>query len=67
MKIISFIKLVPDFGGRSLDTGPKFSDIGTFAVLLLGFILMETDIKWVPHTSSDKDAVCRIGLTKTII
>ena len=52
---------VPDFGGRSLDTGPNFSDIVTFLVLLSTDVLMETHIKGVPRTSSDKDDLCMLG------
>ena len=29
---------VPDFVGRSLDTGPNFSDVGNFAVPLLEYV-----------------------------
>ena len=34
------LRLVPYLGGWSLDTGPNFSDIDTFAVPLLTYILM---------------------------
>ena len=53
--------LAPDFGGQYLDTGPNFSNIGTFAVPLSTYVLMDTQIKWVPRTISDKDDVRSLG------
>ena len=44
-----------------MDTAPIYTDIGTFAVQLSTYILMETHIKWLPCTSSDKDSVRRLG------
>ena len=32
----------------------NFSDIGTFAIPLLTYVLLKTHIKWVPPTISDK-------------
>ena len=37
------------------------ADIGTFVVPLSTYVLIETHIKVLPHTISDKDAVIRTG------
>ena len=55
------IRIVPDFGGQYLDTAPIFPDIGIFAVPLSTYVMLETHITWVPCTSSDKNAMRRIG------
>ena len=40
---------------------PMSADIGTFAVPLLAYVLIETRLKGVPRTISEKYVVCRLG------
>ena len=53
---------VPDFGGWSLDTDPDFGRDWHFCSTIINVrTLLETHIKGVPSTRSDKDAVLRVG------
>ena len=47
LKALTWYWQVPDFGSQSFYTGHNFPNIGTFAVPLLTYVLMETHIKGV--------------------
>ena len=60
--------LVLDFGGQYLDTDPVFLDnIDTFVVPILTYVLVETNIKGVNSTTSERYMVLWIGFILRVI